>query len=153
MYNVDTMSIPCWYDTMLVQFWYDAWSLIHRWSGRNHREKISTQVAFDEVLDIKPFCDKSEGEEEESYTYNLMGVIIHHGRGFGSGHYTACCWNAEASKSKNKTNCLFTVDQTILPKMSLNLSFRPWIKSYPNHSFIHQDRVAKKLIYFNHWLT
>lgn len=110
MYNVDTMSIPCWYDTMLVQFWYDAWSLIHRWSGRNHREKISTQVAFDEVLDIKPFCDKSEGEGEESYTYNLMGVIIHHGRGFGSGHYTACCWNAEASKSKNKqTVCLLWI--------------------------------------------
>lgn len=72
-----------------------------RWSGRNHREKISTQVAFDEVLDIKPFCDKSEVEGEESYTYNLMGVIIHHGRGFGSGHYTACCWNAEANSWVN----------------------------------------------------
>nr|XP_022323402.1 ubiquitin carboxyl-terminal hydrolase 44-like [Crassostrea virginica] len=68
-----------------------------RWSGRNHREKICTQVAFDEVLDIEPFCDKSEMEGGESYQYNLMGVIIHHGRGFGSGHYTACCWNSEAN--------------------------------------------------------
>lgn len=55
--------------------------------------------------------------------------------------------------SQKINKCLFTVDQTILPKMSLNLSFHPWIKSYPNHSFIHQDRVAKKLIYFNRWLT
>uniref|UniRef100_K1R6W5 Ubiquitin carboxyl-terminal hydrolase n=1 Tax=Magallana gigas TaxID=29159 RepID=K1R6W5_MAGGI len=79
----------------------DICHITGKWSGRNHREKISTQVAFDEVLDIKPFCDKSEGEEEESYTYNLMGVIIHHGRGFGSGHYTACCWNAEANSWVN----------------------------------------------------
>ncbi|XP_061167152.1 ubiquitin carboxyl-terminal hydrolase 44-like [Saccostrea echinata] len=68
-----------------------------RWSGRNHREKISTQVAFDDVLDVEPFCDKSDMEKGQSYTYNLLGVIIHHGRGFGSGHYTACCWNAEAN--------------------------------------------------------
>ncbi|XP_048729177.2 ubiquitin carboxyl-terminal hydrolase 44-like isoform X2 [Ostrea edulis] len=68
-----------------------------RWSGRNHREKISTQVAFDDILDIEPFCDKSEVEKGESYVYNLLGVIIHHGRGFGSGHYTAYCWNTEAN--------------------------------------------------------
>lgn len=137
---------------MLVQLWYHAWSLIHRWSGRNHREKISTQVAFDEVLDIKPFCDKSEVEGEESYTYNLMGVIIHHGRGFGSGHYTACCWNAEASKSTNKTNvCLLWIRLFLrchwiyhfIPESSHTQTIHLYIRT----------RLRKTLINFNRWLT
>ena len=33
---------------------------------------------------------------EEDYVYDLTSVIVHHGGGFNSGHYTAYCWNNEA---------------------------------------------------------
>ncbi|OWF47359.1 ubiquitin carboxyl-terminal hydrolase 44-like [Mizuhopecten yessoensis] len=66
-----------------------------RWSGRFHREKILTHAAFDETLDLKPFCTPVKGRSE-AYQYQLQGVVIHHGKGFGCGHYTSCCWNVDA---------------------------------------------------------
>ncbi|XP_041365136.1 ubiquitin carboxyl-terminal hydrolase 44-like [Gigantopelta aegis] len=65
-----------------------------RWSGRNHREKISTHVEFDDLLNMSTFC--SDNVPESECCYKLTAVVIHHGRGFGSGHYTAYCWNSEA---------------------------------------------------------
>ncbi|XP_033751882.1 ubiquitin carboxyl-terminal hydrolase 44-A-like [Pecten maximus] len=65
-----------------------------RWSGRFHREKILTHAAFDETLDMKPFCEPGKGRNED-YQYQLQGVVIHHGKGFGCGHYTSCCWSVE----------------------------------------------------------
>ncbi|KAH3894173.1 hypothetical protein DPMN_018330 [Dreissena polymorpha] len=69
-----------------------------RWSGRIHREKISTHVASDEVLDLGPFLSSRTGAGD---LYQLFGVIIHHGKGFGSGHYTAYAWNHEAESWVN----------------------------------------------------
>lgn len=34
------------------------------------------------------------GDQDRSY--HLSSVIVHHGMGFKSGHYTAYCWNVEA---------------------------------------------------------
>jgi len=73
-------------------------SLCYRWSGRLHREKISTHVAFDETLDIAPFCDLDQ-PDPEGYEYKLHGVVMHHGKGFGCGHYTAKCWNTEGGNN------------------------------------------------------
>lgn len=68
-----------------------------RWSGRNHREKIGVHVAFDQVLNIKPYCCTGSGPSVHrgGYTYDLSAVVMHHGKGFGSGHYTAYCYNTE----------------------------------------------------------
>ncbi|CDQ66811.1 unnamed protein product [Oncorhynchus mykiss] len=68
-----------------------------RWSGRNHREKIGVHVAFDQVLNIEPYCctDSGQSVHREGYTYDLSAVVMHHGKGFGSGHYTAYCYNTE----------------------------------------------------------
>ncbi|XP_053723993.1 ubiquitin carboxyl-terminal hydrolase 49 [Synchiropus splendidus] len=68
-----------------------------RWSGRNHREKIGVHVAFDQVLNIKPYCCTGLGQSVHrgGYTYDLSAVVMHHGKGFGSGHYTAYCYNTE----------------------------------------------------------
>ncbi|XP_039620735.1 ubiquitin carboxyl-terminal hydrolase 49 [Polypterus senegalus] len=68
-----------------------------RWSGRNHREKIGVHVNFDQVLNMEPYCcrDSLSSIHKESFTYDLSAVVMHHGKGFGSGHYTAYCYNTE----------------------------------------------------------
>ncbi|XP_064634979.1 ubiquitin carboxyl-terminal hydrolase 44-like isoform X2 [Lineus longissimus] len=76
-----------------VQFGLHLPTRSRRWSGRNHREKINTHVDFGEELDLSPFCSAAE---EGPFLYQLSAVVIHHGRGFSSGHYTAFCWNDEA---------------------------------------------------------
>ena len=43
---------------------------------------------------------------EEDYVYDLTSVIVHHGSGFNSGHYTAYCWNNEAGKVTCNSYCV-----------------------------------------------
>ncbi|XP_068573281.1 ubiquitin carboxyl-terminal hydrolase 44 isoform X1 [Cebidichthys violaceus] len=82
-----------------------------RWSGRNHREKIGVHVSFDQLLDMEPYCCRepkvvpcsspsSPGSAAGSprpkhFLYDLSAVVMHHGKGFGSGHYTSYCYNTE----------------------------------------------------------
>ena len=71
--------------------------LCFRWSGRNHREKIGVHVVFDQVLNMEPYCcrDMLSSLDKETFAYDLSAVVMHHGKGFGSGHYTAYCYNTE----------------------------------------------------------
>ncbi|XP_074481447.1 ubiquitin carboxyl-terminal hydrolase 44 [Sebastes fasciatus] len=83
-----------------------------RWSGRNHREKIGVHVSFDQLLDMEPYCclepspkgvpcsvpssPSSPGSPRpKHFLYDLSAVVMHHGKGFGSGHYTSYCYNTE----------------------------------------------------------
>uniref|UniRef100_A0A3Q2D3N5 Ubiquitin carboxyl-terminal hydrolase n=1 Tax=Cyprinodon variegatus TaxID=28743 RepID=A0A3Q2D3N5_CYPVA len=69
-----------------------------RWSGRNHREKIGVHVSFDQLLNMEPYCcrESSPGSPRpKHFLYELSAVVMHHGKGFGSGHYTAYCYNTE----------------------------------------------------------
>uniref|UniRef100_A0A672GB43 Ubiquitin carboxyl-terminal hydrolase n=1 Tax=Salarias fasciatus TaxID=181472 RepID=A0A672GB43_SALFA len=80
-----------------------------RWSGRNHREKIGVHVSFDQLLDMEPYCCRepvpsgvpgstpsSPGSPRpKHFLYKLSAVVMHHGKGFGSGHYTSYCYNTE----------------------------------------------------------
>ncbi|KAJ8269225.1 hypothetical protein COCON_G00118320 [Conger conger] len=70
-----------------------------RWSGRNHREKIGVHVSFDQVLNMEPYCCRDPSSpaspRTERFVYELSAVVMHHGKGFGSGHYTAYCYNTE----------------------------------------------------------
>jgi len=80
----------------------DSSLLYGRWSGRNHREKICVHVAFEQVLNIKPYCCSGSGHSVHrgGYTYDLSAVVMHHGKGFGSGHYTAYCYNTEGGEEE-----------------------------------------------------
>uniref|UniRef100_A0A671SNX3 Ubiquitin carboxyl-terminal hydrolase n=1 Tax=Sinocyclocheilus anshuiensis TaxID=1608454 RepID=A0A671SNX3_9TELE len=68
-----------------------------RWSGRNHREKIGVHVQFEQELNMEPYCckDASNLPHPQHFLYQLSAVVMHHGKGFGSGHYTAFCYNTE----------------------------------------------------------
>ncbi|CAL8318450.1 unnamed protein product [Lota lota] len=81
-----------------------------RWSGRNHREKIGVHVRFDQLLNMEPYCYRdpspsgvtcssptsaTDSPRPKHFLYELSAVVMHHGKGFGSGHYTAYCYNKE----------------------------------------------------------
>ncbi|XP_008685939.1 ubiquitin carboxyl-terminal hydrolase 44 isoform X2 [Ursus maritimus] len=68
-----------------------------RWSGRNNREKIGVHVGFEEILNMEPYCCRQslKSLRPECFIYDLSAVVMHHGKGFGSGHYTAYCYNSE----------------------------------------------------------
>lgn len=83
-----------------------------RWSGRNHREKIGVHVSFDQLLNMEPYCCREPSPKAMPYSspsspsaagsprskhflYELSAVVMHHGKGFGSGHYTSYCYNTE----------------------------------------------------------
>lgn len=72
-----------------------------RWSGRNHREKIGVHVQFEQELNMEPYCckDSSNLPHPQHFLYQLSAVVMHHGKGFGSGHYTAFCYNTEGGKT------------------------------------------------------
>lgn len=41
----------------------------------------------------------NNNSSKRQYLYHLTGVVVHHGRGFQSGHYTAYCLNDEPGKT------------------------------------------------------
>eukprot|EP00042_Codosiga_hollandica_P045654 m.467851 g.467851 ORF g.467851 m.467851 type:complete len:862 (+) comp57066_c0_seq2:226-2811(+) len=80
-----------------------------RWSG-SRREKIMSHVRFSSTLDIQKFtldpqADPFQTEPtslaasarqtpaDSPFVYDLIGAIVHHGRGINSGHYTSYCLN------------------------------------------------------------
>lgn len=85
-----------------------------RWSGRNNREKIGVHVSFDQLLNMEPYCclepspkgvpcsSNSSPNSASStcpthFIYELSAVVMHHGKGFGSGHYTSYCYNTDGA--------------------------------------------------------
>jgi len=61
-------------------------------------QKINAHVNFDYELDLSDYCvadtpgplgDLVTGD----HMYDLVSVIMHHGTGFGSGHYSSYNWN------------------------------------------------------------
>ncbi|KAB1277617.1 Ubiquitin carboxyl-terminal hydrolase 3 [Camelus dromedarius] len=54
------------------------------------RNKVDTYVEFPlRGLDMKCYLLEPENSGPESCLYDLAAVVVHHGSGVGSGHYTA----------------------------------------------------------------
>lgn len=81
---------------------------VARWSGRNHREKIGVHVKFEQELNMEPYCCKDSASNtslhHQHFLYQLSAVVMHHGKGFGSGHYTAFCYNTEGGRRRRNRN-------------------------------------------------
>ncbi|XP_060699033.1 ubiquitin carboxyl-terminal hydrolase 44 [Hemiscyllium ocellatum] len=87
-----------------------------RWSGRNHREKIGVHVNFDQLLNMEPYCCRELAGDfgSNSFIYDLAAVVMHHGKGFGSGHYTAYCYSTDGGlwvHCNDSTVTICTVDE------------------------------------------
>ena len=56
-------------------------------------------MQFGPKLDMHEYSSvRACAETTGSTVYRLTAVVMHHGKGFGSGHYTAYCLNKEAGK-------------------------------------------------------
>jgi ubiquitin carboxyl-terminal hydrolase 44/49 len=79
-------------------------------------QKINNHVIFPLELNIYEYCKHNTSSTQlntarsvvpqvvvinshEDFQYDLTSMIVHHGTGFTSGHYTAYCWNNEAGIS------------------------------------------------------
>ena len=75
-----------------------------RWLGAR-REKIQTHVEFEPSLDLREYCTPTAAaqafrdsgvtipDSRDNFMYDLVGVIVHEGRGINSGHYVSLCYN------------------------------------------------------------
>ncbi|XP_053497970.1 ubiquitin carboxyl-terminal hydrolase 3 isoform X1 [Ictalurus furcatus] len=91
------------------------------------RNKVDTYVEFPlRGLDLKCYLLESENSLPDSCLYDLAAVVVHHGSGVGSGHYTAYglhegCWYhfndstvtvvSEETVAKAKAYILFYTEQ------------------------------------------
>lgn len=98
-----------------------------RWCGRI-RHKINTHVCFPLAFDLRPYCTPPPppelgvvnlAMELGDLVYHLSSVIIHHGAGFSSGHYTSYCWNCEAGTSLAQRPSLTLQCRPHCPQFSL----------------------------------
>ena len=74
-----------------------------RWVDYTKTQKINAHVNFDFELNLSNYCvtntptplgdDISDSGNNQEHMYDLVSVIMHHGTGFGSGHYSSYCWN------------------------------------------------------------
>lgn len=98
-----------------------------RWSGAR-REKIQTHVEFPLSLDLRAYSTTTTAaatlrdtmlllpDDAGSFVYDLVGVIVHEGRGINSGHYVSYCYNASVGSWIHCNDARVSVasEQTVL---------------------------------------
>ena len=82
-------------------------------------QKINAHVNFDFELDLSDYCvTETPGPLGDPVTgdhvYDLVSVIMHHGTGFGSGHYSSYNWNNIAGQYWRYVRISTTVYDSII---------------------------------------
>ncbi|XP_073435487.1 ubiquitin carboxyl-terminal hydrolase 3 isoform X1 [Dendrobates tinctorius] len=79
------------------------------------RNKVDTYVEFPlRELDMKCFLLEPENMGPESCLYDLAAVVVHHGSGVGSGHYTAYATHEGRWFHFNDSTVTFTEEETVM---------------------------------------
>ncbi|XP_078388628.1 ubiquitin carboxyl-terminal hydrolase 3 isoform X4 [Cetorhinus maximus] len=79
------------------------------------RNKIDTYVEFPlRGLDMKCFLLEPENSGPESCLYDLAAVVVHHGSGVGSGHYTAYATHEGRWFHFNDSTVTLTEEETVV---------------------------------------
>ncbi|XP_043536047.1 ubiquitin carboxyl-terminal hydrolase 3 [Chiloscyllium plagiosum] len=79
------------------------------------RNKIDTYVEFPlRGLDMKCFLLEPENSGPESCLYDLAAVVVHHGSGVGSGHYTAYATHEGRWFHFNDSTVTLTEEETVM---------------------------------------
>ncbi|XP_075753756.1 ubiquitin carboxyl-terminal hydrolase 3 isoform X2 [Pelodiscus sinensis] len=79
------------------------------------RNKVDTYVEFPlRGLDMKCFLLEPENSGPESCLYDLAAVVVHHGSGVGSGHYTAYATHEGRWFHFNDSTVTLTDEETVV---------------------------------------
>lgn len=61
------------------------------------RTKLTTQIGFPlQNLDMSPYTSDYDGSSKKACLYDLAALVVHHGSGVSSGHYTAYAYSPDA---------------------------------------------------------
>eukprot|EP00794_Sanderia_malayensis_P010030 gene10030-11054_t len=112
------------------------------------RNKVDTYVKFPlHDLNMNSFLSKQSSRQKEnrpsgkSNIYDLAAIVVHHGSGLGSGHYTTYAWH-EGSWYHFNDSCVTIVSEEAVARCKAYILF--YTRRHPETSVV--ERIKGKLV-------